>query len=97
MIFIWRRWGIVAPLIWFVSLWIFQFIADMIFGAGAYQSSVLLRLIGMAPASLAVWTIGEAMNEDISSNSNKHAFFFIPVEYWAIIFPAISLLSMIFF
>ena len=91
MLFIWRGWGIVVPIVWFVSLWIVQILTNSVFGAGTYEIYSLPKLIGVIPVSLAIWEIGKALNENITSNSNKHAFFFISVEYWAFIIPIFTL------
>ena len=97
MIFIWRGWGIFVPIVWFVTLWIVQLAANAIFGAGTYESSALLKIIASLPAGFAVWIIGNMLNENITSWSNKHAFFWIQAEIWGFIIPAATLVMTIVF
>lgn len=97
MIYIWKGWGIVVPIVWFVTLWGVQLIANTIFGAGTYEASGLLKIIGSIPAGFAVWVIGNMLNENIESSSNKHSFFFIPAETWGFIIPALTLVMTFIF
>lgn len=91
MILIWRGWGIVVPIVWFVTLLIVQLLTNNVFGAGTYEAYSLPKIIGTIPAALILWAIGTAVNKDIYSD-NKHAFFFISIEYWAFIVPALTVL-----
>lgn len=95
MLLIWKRWGIVVPLIWFVTLWIVQLIANGIFGYGTYESYSIIKILASLPAGFAVWIVGNLLNENIESSANKHAFFFIPAEYWGFIIPALTLVMTI--
>ena len=95
MIFIWRGWGILVPIVWFVTLWVVQLATNAIFGAGTYEAYSLFKIIGSIPAGFAVWIVGNLLNENIESNSHKHAFFFIPAEYWGFIIPALTVVMTI--
>jgi hypothetical protein len=97
MIYIWRGWGIVVPIIWFVTLWVVQIVSNTIFGAGTYEAYGLFKIVGSIPAGLAVWVVGNILNENIESSANKHSFFFIPAEYWGFIIPALTIVMTIIF
>jgi hypothetical protein len=97
MIYIWRGWGIVVPIVWFVTLWGVQLVANTIFGAGTYEGSGLLKIIASIPAGFFVWIVGNLLNEEIEPNSHKHSFFFIPAEYWGAIIPILTVVMKIIF
>jgi hypothetical protein len=97
MIYIWRGWGVVVPIIWFVSLWILQIITNTIFGVDTYESYGIFKIIASIPIGFAVWVVGNMLNENIESFSNKHSLFFIPAEHWGFIIPALTVVMTIIF
>jgi hypothetical protein len=97
MIFVWRGWGVVVPVIWFVSLWIFQIVVNTIFDSGTYESYGIFKIAASLPIGIGIWVIGNILNENITSFRNKHSLFFIPVEHWGVIIPILTVVMTIIF
>jgi hypothetical protein len=97
MIFVWRGWGFVVPLIWFVSLWIAQIGVNTVFGGGTYESYGIFKIIASVPIGIGVWVVGNLLNENITSIRNRHSLFFIPVEHWGAIIPILTIVMTIIF
>ncbi len=97
---IWSGWGILVPvvpiIIWFLILLFFQAILP----ADTYSSyNKLFSDLGMLLGGLALWFLGKRLNsaevrtlfdekagERVFLKTN-HSFFFIKMQYWAIIIP----------
>ncbi len=82
MVLIWHGWGIVILAIPVVLAAATQWAVDTIYGPGSFTEGTRLYwlIIGTVAAGL-TQLIGSAMNRD----GNTHRLFFIPVQYWALI------------
>ncbi|QAY55200.1 hypothetical protein EUZ85_14260 [Hahella sp. KA22] len=97
MIFIWRGVGILVPIIFIFIFWAMPKLAelapienklnqDTIFLTSVIAFCLSTALLGyIANYKLRVVTENEFLKKPIKSPA--HAFFFIPIEYWAIIVP----------
>lgn len=94
---IWRRKGWLVPVILFISYLMSQIGINSVMGDGYYQSNEWTKNLALILAALLVALFGYWVNHkkretvvDEDGNEKKsasHTLFFIPVEYWAIIFP----------
>ncbi len=98
---IWRGWGSLALLI----AALFQLIGYGIFTLfGLDAASDAAKYTGylmFLPAAVVLWIIGKKMNKPIAHTDQatgkqviskaRHSLFFIPIEYWAIIYILLSI------
>jgi hypothetical protein len=82
VVFIWHGWGIAILAIPVALAVATEWGVDKVYGPGAFTAGMQLYwlIIGVIAAGL-TWLIGSAMNRD----ANRHKLFFIPVQYWALI------------
>lgn len=82
MIFIWHRWGILAPLIPLPVLALTQLLVDSIVGKGYYLATAWPKVVAILFAAATVSLVGYALNRRHAELNQKHRFFWLPVEYW---------------
>ncbi|OAD24009.1 conserved hypothetical protein, membrane [Candidatus Thiomargarita nelsonii] len=106
MLIIWRGLGWLIPVVVFAAFILTQIGVDTVFGVeDYYKTNEWPKYFAIGIASLATALLGFVLNykkrkiihdertgEPIGK-SPSHALFFIPVEYWAILIPAIFILS----
>jgi len=85
VVFIWHGWGIVILAIPVILAVAMEYAVNAIYGPGAFTEGLRLYwlIIGVIAAAI-TWLIGSAMNRD----GNRHKLFFIPVQYWTLIWLA---------
>lgn len=98
---IWSGFGIVVPILAFGICFIVQMVFDSLFGHGFYTSHAIPKLFAGLAGGAALFFLGSWMNSDanisrilvdpntgerVSVSNGSHTFFFIPVQYWGIIF-----------
>jgi hypothetical protein len=85
---------------------LFQLLGSLLFtslGYGSLEGNS--KIIGYAlflPASVLIWFVGKYLNKPKVQvdhqtgqqyvSKGRHALFFIPVEYWAFIFPIVAII-----
>lgn len=79
--------GFLVILFYFLNIMAFGYLMDEHFH-GVDKVTELWVLIGSCAVvfSLPIWFIGRKVNR---ANTDPHMFLFIPMEYWAYIFPII--------
>lgn len=95
---IWTGWGILVPLLVGAGLALTQLVMNAIFGPNYYEThNDVGGWIGVGIAVISIWFIGKKLNDKpgrtlIDKQTGKeiifkrrHTFFFINMEYWAII------------
>ncbi len=94
---IWRRKGWLVPVILFLAYVIAQISINSSMGDGYYQENEWPKTVALIFAALLIAAFGYWVNhkkrevmiddEGNKKKSSSHTLFFIPVEYWAILFP----------
>jgi len=103
MIIIWRGFGWSIPVIVFGAFIFFQTALNAIYGEGFYESYEWPKMAAIILSSLLVASLGYLLNyrkrqvivdpeSGKKQNSPSHTLFFIPIEFWALIIPALFLL-----
>ena len=91
MIF-WTGWGILAGLIWVVSIIMTQLSVDrLFFQPGYYTSNAWPKILASVLAAPIIWVVGRNMNGHPGSEQREvqgaqHTFMFVPMEYWGPLF-----------
>lgn len=106
MIFVWRGFGFLVPVVAFACLLFTQVLTNAAFAdAHYYQSHDWPKLIGVPIAAIALWFLGNFLNSKPSRVlidpatgeqvllKNNHAMFFIPIQYWGPILFVIGLFT----
>jgi len=100
---IWKGWGILALLIPLILSWSIQFLADSVFGHDFYKTSTWAMPCVFIFSSFFVFLIGDKLNKkqgriliDPKTHENveiktSHTFFFIPMQYWGILWIGVGL------
>ena len=100
MLFIWRGTGIFVPIIFVAAFMFVPMLIDLIAGSDHQIERFHIMIFTAAICSVILAILGYLMNHkyrvvtksSFSSNVKKspsHTFFFIPIEYWALIIPII--------
>ena len=101
MLIVWRGLGWLVPVITFGVMILSQVAIDALYGDGFYTANAWPKTVAIILAALSVGLLGVYLNhikrrttvdentgEDLGK-SPSHYLFFIPVEYWALIIPAV--------
>lgn len=101
---IWSRFGIFAPIIAFASLVLTEYSVEMLFDdQNYYQEHGWPKFLALLIAGSLCFSLGQALNKKKSKIyidketgeeivvKKRHTFFFISIEYWAIIFPILGM------
>lgn len=99
---IWRGFGWAVPVIVIVALVLTQIIVDSVYGRGFYGANEWTKMTAIVAGSVLVAYLGYVLNyrkrivivdEDTGKKrkSPSHSLFFIPVQFWAVIIPALFL------
>ena len=80
MIFFWRGYGFLVPVIWIAVLLI---VPGMV-GEGYYEHHGWPKFLAGLVAAVAIGWAGAKLNAS-RPQGNKHAFFFLNMEIWALI------------
>ena len=102
MLIIWRGLGWLVPVILFSSFVLSQGLVDAIYGEDFYTSNEWPKYLAILICSLGTAFLGYTFNHNKEIKTvgivprelekpPSHALFFIPIEYWAIIIPALFL------
>lgn len=93
MIYVWRGFGFVVPLLAFAALLVSQFAIDGAMGDGYYTANGWPKFAGCAVAGVLLLLVGLWMNKSTIGTqvASVHTFFFIPVQYWSAIFLAFGI------
>jgi hypothetical protein len=86
---IWSGFGILVPIITFVTIFVAKMVIDTIFGASAAFLPNLL--VCLAPL-VVLWFLGKSLNK----NGADHTFFFIRIEYWGVMMAVVLILFGLF-
>lgn len=101
MLIVWRGYGWLVPVVIFGMLMLSQLTIDAIYGDGFYTANTWPKYAAIGVASVCVGLLGVFLNHikrgtlvdeqtgEVLGKTPSHYLFFIPVEYWAIITPAI--------
>jgi len=103
MLFIWRGFGWILPIIVLASFVVTQSIVDAAYGDEYYNSKDWPKLIAVIIGSLMIGLLGYFLNYKkrnviINEETGKkkkspsHTLFFIPIEFWTIIIPLFFIL-----
>lgn len=100
MVIIWRGYGWLVPVIAIAALVGTQLSLDSLFGADTYTSNEWAKLVALGVAATGLAITGYVFNfrkravfvdEETGEKrkSNSHTFFWIPIEFWAVIVPVL--------
>ena len=103
MLIVWRGYGWLVPIIVVASFLVAQLSVDTVYGEDYYRVHEWPKILAIVTGSILVGLFGFFINykkrEEIIDQltgkirkSPAHTLFFIPVEFWAIILPAIFFL-----
>jgi hypothetical protein len=85
---IWSGWGILVAVIGFACFVLTEFaVGSVMQDDRYYRNNGWPKLVGFAVAAVITWFVGRAFNR----NSGRHSLFFIPMEYWAVIFLVLGI------
>lgn len=86
---IWRGAGLLVPVFVVLVFVVMQVGLDGVFGEGTYRGEGWPLWLTVGIASLVVGVFGLAVNRrgDDGAQANRHALFFVPVQYWALLLP----------
>lgn len=97
IIIFWRGLGILVPIVWFIIFLLTMFIGNNIGGTEQVKPNTrLFAASGSVLAGLLILAIGYLLNRNIKNFDEKHAFFFIPVEYCGIAIVVVTILIAVF-
>ncbi len=95
---IWSGLGFLVPVIGFLGLLASAMLMDVLFDDDQYaKSHVWPQLVGWLAAGAMLWFLGRYLNRgrarrmidaqtgELVVLRNNHSFFFIPMEYWALV------------
>jgi hypothetical protein len=88
MIFIWRGFGFLVP----VMLIGFPVLAAELFGENTYEQHAWPKLLAFVAAAIAILLAGDKLNRNRPSG-NTHTFFFLDMEVWALISVVIGIVA----
>ena len=100
---IWNGWGILVAFIGFACLLLTEFTVDGVMQNDQYfRRNGWPKFVASAVAAIITWFVGRAFNRkrpgreliDGKTGGGGHSLFFIPMEYWAVIFLAIGILAL---
>ncbi len=97
MIIFWRRLGWLVPLIGIAAMVVTQLVIDGVMGKGYYTANGWPKLVCGGLIALAIAAIGYYLNvmkrgvfvdpeTGVEKKEVSHTFFFIPFQYWSVIF-----------
>jgi hypothetical protein len=89
---IWHRWGILVLVFIITSLFATQAIVDWRLGHGFYTANFWPKATAFAAAAVATGVVGYFLNRKHETWATKHRFFFLPMEYWALVIFVITAL-----
>lgn len=93
---LWTGWGILAIVIFLAIGAPMQLFVESSFGAAYYKAHSWPGVLACLMAAPPIWFIGRWLNrEQIESTdefrqTGRHTFFFIPMEYWALVVLALG-------
>ncbi len=80
---IWNGFGIIVPIIFFIVGWIASyFFDDLTLGNTSYIATIML--FSALPVGLI--GLGMAQPSEDGTPAKNHSFFFIPVQWWGLLF-----------
>jgi len=96
MLVIWRGWGWIVPVFLFVPLVIVEIVIERIAGdENLYQAQMWPKILGAGIGAVLVALLGYYFNwvrrpqlVRESKPAPSHHFFFVPMEYWSVIWLA---------
>jgi hypothetical protein len=104
MLIIWKRMGWLVPVVFFSVFFLFQVSFDAIYSEGFYKENQWVKNTAIIFGGLCLALLGYFLNHkkrhlstdtDKPISTDKHTFFFIPIEFWAIILPVLFTLIQI--
>lgn len=81
---IWRGWGILTLIIWLLG----YFLSMLICINFTTESIIWPTIVSCIISTPACFFAGKALNK----RGNIHTLFFIPMQYWAFIFPVLFII-----
>ena len=97
MLFVWRGYGWLVPVIGFGALVLSQLAIDAYYGDGFYTANAWPKYVASGFAALLIGPLGIYLNHikrknlidpetgEVLGKAPSHSLFFIPIEYWAVI------------
>ena len=87
IVFVWRGFGFVVPLIACVVFVSTQFAIDAAMGDDYYTANGWPKFVACSAVAMVLLPVGLWMNRSTSGTQvgSVHTFFFIPVQYWSAI------------
>jgi hypothetical protein len=101
MLIVWRGYGWLVPVVTFGVMILSQLAIDALYGDGFYTANAWPKTAAIIVAALSVGVLGIYLNHikretvvdeetgEVLGKAPSHYLFFIPVEYWAVIIPAV--------
>ena len=97
---IWRGWGFLAFLYAFAAFAMVMMVTDALVPGGNLP---FLFGSGLLLAAVATWFTGLLLNQSgprrklaaVNELTNRHTFFFIPLQYWGFVLGALAMVSLI--
>ncbi len=98
--FMWSGWGVLVPIIAFCALLMLQLSLDYSLGEGYYQAHNWPKPAAMLLGAFVIGALGLYLNrdkrlrtgdgEEIVLRQQSHRFFFVPMQYWAVVLAIIA-------
>ena len=92
MFVVWHRWGILVLVIVFAALFGTQAFVDWRLGHGFYTANYWPKAMAFVVAFVVIGAVGYGLKRKQTTWATKHRFFFLPMEYWAIVISVITAL-----
>jgi hypothetical protein len=101
MLFIWRGRGWLVPVIVLGAFALSQLASNALYGDGFYAANAWPKYAAIIFAALSIGLLGFNLNHkkrqtlvdeetgEVQGKAPSHSLFFIPIEYWAVIIPAL--------
>ena len=80
MLIIWKKYGILTPVIFFGGVFLTQFLSDSAFGQHYYAQHKIMHGVGCLTSSAVLFGLGWLLD----AKQEPNTFFFIPMKYWAL-------------
>ncbi len=105
---IWSGWGVLAPIGTFILLIITELSTEYFFdNEQYYQQHEWPALVAFIISGIMCWFLGNELNKARPSGyldeetegevmiTPNHTFFFIPLQFWAFLFPVLGVISVL--
>jgi hypothetical protein len=87
----WHRWGILTIFIPLLISALTQLAIDSVAGKGYYTTTSWPKAVAVVLGAAAIGILGYFLNRKLTSLNQKHRFFWLPMEYWSLIYLTLGL------